>query len=95
MKRFYHADLDDAGKLLLARGACIETSLYRKTLSPLGCSSQEEHVLKHGDSSIGFQQSPLLLARGACIETMVAPMPRYLLQLLLARGACIETILSV
>ena len=57
----------------------------------LGCSSQEEHVLKLASiASIGRGEQ-LLLARGACIETRNAETNSNSLQLLLARGACIET----
>ena len=58
-------------KLLLARGACIET-LFPPGITTLqeGCSSQEEHVLKRSEMHLTTGQAQLLLARGACIETM-------------------------
>ena len=37
----------------------------------LGCSSQEEHVLKHIVIFMALARNVLLLARGACIETVM------------------------
>ena len=55
------------------------------------CSSQEEHVLKHGTETKLQVLWLLLLARGACIETAAKDEATVIVPLLLARGACIET----
>ena len=67
-------DVDSTGapvtSLLLARGACIETTLFIASfVLHSSCSSQEEHVLKHRQGCFHIQRRKLLLARGACIET--------------------------
>ena len=47
LKHRAHIDMKMSPVLLLARGACIETTPYIKRLNEgWGCSSQEEHVLK-------------------------------------------------
>ena len=86
-----HRTHNSTRKLLLARGACIET--YDDAEHPIShsCSSQEEHVLKQHDVVIPHPVKKLLLARGACIETAPASTSSAHGALLLARGACIET----
>ena len=57
----------------------------------LGCSSQEEQVLKRLRARARPRPVELLLARGACIETGEGVYDSDFAVLLLARGACIET----
>ena len=79
-------------KLLLARGACIETIIIRPRFDAFQCcSSQEEHVLKLSHGECWTLNMSLLLARGACIETFDEKSFSPGFPLLLARGACIET----
>ena len=59
----------------------------------IGCSSQEEHVLKPEVVDGVVLTKVLLLARGACIETGgETGWAIDVTSLLLARGACIETL---